>query len=72
MYHIIRLHFLVDWDFLQVRIFIFIVFTVVLVPHRPLRTAGTHRRNTCPLFPFPMPALSPPARLRGAFSKGIA
>ena len=35
MYHIIRLHFLVDWDFLQVRIFIFIVFTVVLVPHGP-------------------------------------
>ena len=33
MYHIILLHFLVDWDFLQVRIFIFIVFTVVLVPH---------------------------------------
>ena len=31
MYHIIGLHFLVDWDFLQVRIFIFIVFTVVLV-----------------------------------------
>ena len=35
MYHIIRLHFRVDWDFLQVRIFIFIVFTVVLVPHGP-------------------------------------
>ena len=35
MYHIIRLHFLVNWDFLQVRIFIFIVFTVVLVPHGP-------------------------------------
>ena len=35
MYHIIRLHFLVDWDFLQVPIFIFIVFTVVLVPHGP-------------------------------------
>ena len=35
MYHIIRLHFLIDWDFLQVRIFIFIVFTVVLVPHGP-------------------------------------
>ena len=35
MYHIIRLHFLVDWDFLQVRIFIFIVFTVVLVTHGP-------------------------------------
>ena len=28
MYHIIRPHFLVDWYFLQVRIFIFIVFTV--------------------------------------------
>ena len=35
MYHIIRLHFLVDWDFLQVRILIFIVFTVVLVPQGP-------------------------------------
>ena len=35
MYHIIRLHFLVAWDFLQVRIFIFTVFTVVLVPHGP-------------------------------------
>ena len=35
MYHIIRLHFLVDWDFLQVHTFIFIVFTVVLVPHGP-------------------------------------
>ena len=35
MYHIIRLHFLVDWYFLQVRIFIFIVFTVVLVPYGP-------------------------------------
>ena len=35
MYHIVHLHFLVDWDFLQVCIFIFIVFTVVLVPHGP-------------------------------------
>ena len=35
MYHIIRLDFLVDWDFLQVRIFIFIVFTVVLVTQGP-------------------------------------
>ena len=35
MYHIIRRHFLVDWDFLQVHIFIFIVLTVVLVPHGP-------------------------------------
>ena len=40
--------------------------------HRLLHTAETHRRDTCPLFHFPMPALSPPARLRGAFSKGKA
>ena len=33
MYHIIRLHFHVDWDFSQVHIFIFIDLTVVLVPH---------------------------------------
>ena len=81
MYHIIRLHFLVDWDFLHLRIIIFIVFTVVRVPHGPggarpqhpaLHTARTHRRDTCLLFPFPMPALSPPAMLRGAFPKGIA
>ena len=40
--------------------------------HRPLHTAGTHRRDTCPPFPFSMPALSPPATLSGAYSKGIA
>ena len=33
MYNIIRLHFLVDWDFLQVHIFILIGFAVVLVYH---------------------------------------
>ena len=37
MYHIIRLHFLVDWDFLQIHIFIFIGFAVVLVYHGPQR-----------------------------------
>ena len=35
MYHIIRLHFLVDWEFLQVHIFNFIGFAVVLVYHGP-------------------------------------
>ena len=35
MYHIFGLHFIVHWAFLQVCIFIFIVFTVVLVPHGP-------------------------------------
>ena len=40
--------------------------------HRPLHTAKTHRRDTCPLFPFPMPALSPPARLCGTYSKELA
>ena len=35
MYHIICLHFLVDSDFLQVDIFIFIGFAVVLVYHGP-------------------------------------
>ena len=33
MYHIIRLHVLADWDYLQVHIFIFIGFAVVLVYH---------------------------------------
>ena len=37
MYHIIRLHFFVDWDFLQVHIFIFIGFAVVLRYHGPQR-----------------------------------
>ena len=81
MYHIIRLHFLVDWDFFA-KSYLHLhclhcracsSWTPRARPqHRPLQTAGTHRRDTCPLFPFPMPALSPPARLRGAFSKGIA
>ena len=35
MYHIIRLHFLVDSDFLQVLFFIFFGFAVVLVYHGP-------------------------------------
>ena len=35
MYHILCLHFLVDWDFLQVHIFIFIGFPVVLVYNVP-------------------------------------
>ena len=35
MHHIIRLHFPVDWDFLQVHIFIFIDFAVVLGYHGP-------------------------------------
>ena len=35
IYDIIRLHFLVDWDFLQVHIFILIGFAVVLVYHGP-------------------------------------
>ena len=35
MYHIIRLHFLLDWHFLQVDIFIFIGFAVVLVYDGP-------------------------------------
>ena len=35
MYHIIRLHFLVDWGFLQVHIFIYIGFAVVLGYHGP-------------------------------------
>ena len=40
--------------------------------HRPLHTAGTLRRDTCPQMTFPMPALSPPAMLPGAFLVGRA
>ena len=40
--------------------------------HRPLHTAGTIRRDTCPQMTFPMPALSPPATLRGVLLRRIA
>ena len=78
MYHIIRLHFLVDWDFLQVHIFIFIVLTVVLVPHGPqgqglstdlLHTARTQRRDT-PSVPFPHAGPEPSGYAPRSFLKG--
>ena len=39
---------------------------------RPVHTAGTLRRETCPPMTFSMPALSPPATLLGPSLVGIA
>ena len=78
MYHIIRLHFLVEWDFLQVRIFIFIVFTVVLVPHGPQDKASTPmppyrqdaQKGYLPSVPFPHPGPEPSSQAPRSFLKG--
>ena len=78
MYHIIRLHFLVDWDFLQVHIFIFIVLTVVLVPHGPhgqgLSTDPPYRQDAkkgnLPSVPFPHAGPEPSGYAPRSFLKG--